>query len=68
MSGKIFAVVGTILKNAHGWFDLPGKGVIFIYLKVKRTGTKVIQNSAYVCLSHTSRSAYSVYTGVLISS
>ena len=32
MSGKILAVVGNMLKNVHGWFDLPGKGVLYIYI------------------------------------
>ena len=32
MLGKILTVVGNMLKNVHGWFDLPGKGVIYIYI------------------------------------
>jgi len=61
MSGKILAVIGIILKNVRGWFDLHEKGVIF-FLKVKRTVNKVIQNSVYVCLSRTSRPGDSVYS------
>ena len=57
MSGKILAVVGNILQNVRGWFDPPGKGVIRVYiffLKVKRTETEVIQNSAHVRLCRAS--------------